>query len=150
MPNKTKTIIEDLEAQIAEIDARAAKAPPQIEAYRTERDQLIAQLDAATLGDDPLMLAAAQIRARLLTGEIDKLENQLQADARLRSNLNSTLGDEENRLNLARRLVADVMSGLDHPRIIGMDIRMLLRDLDRARTILERAGEPAAPIAITL
>lgn len=145
------TRIAELEGQIADIDARQNEASQLLASYRPEAEELVARLADARLGDDEELLARQQIRAQLLTREIDRLERQSQIDQRLRSELNSRLGDEENRLNLARRLVADVTSGgLDHPRIVNRDIRDLLRDLERARTVLERAGEPQGPITITL
>ena len=87
-----------LEAAIAVIDDRAANTEMLLEPYRNERDELAQRLANATLQDDALQLAAAQIRKQLLDTEIARLEGDGRRDAFQRSELASLLADEENKL----------------------------------------------------
>lgn len=140
-----------LEAAIAVIDDRAANTEMLLEPYRNERDELAQRLANATLQDDALQLAAAQIRKQLLDTEIARLEGDGRRDAFQRSELASLLADEENRRDFARALLADLRAdGLAHPRFHSMDVGELLNHLVRARATLAELGETAEPITIEL
>lgn len=69
-------------AALAELDAEIAPIQRKMDELRAERDERQAVLDAATLDDDPLTLAAAQIRRDLLTKAITALAQEL--DPRLK------------------------------------------------------------------
>ena len=140
-----------LEAAIAVIDDRAANTHMLLEPYRNERDELAQRLTNATLQDDALQLAAAQIRKQLLDTEIARLEGDGRRDAFQRSELASLLADEENKRDFARNLLADLRAdGLTHPRFHSMDVSELLNHLVRARATLAELGEPAGPITVEL
>ena len=141
----------ELERAIAVIDDRAANTEMLLEPYRNERDELAQRLANATLQDDALQLAAAQIRKQLLDTEIARLEGDGRRDAFQRSELASLLADEENKRDFARNLLADLRAdGLTHPRFHSMDVSELLNHLVRARATLAELGEPAGPITVEL
>jgi len=137
--------LSDLEHEIAEIDDRQAKAQVALGPYGHERDELAARLAAATLQDDALVLAGAEIRKRLLDAEISRLETAARHDAHARSELTTELSGQLSRRQLARRLVGDLRDvGLTHHRLRNLQIADLLSKLARARAVLSELGEPAA------
>ena len=143
-------MIKELRDRVADLAEQIQTREATIAEYRADLEQSKATLAGARLGDNEEALARVQVHADLLEKEMRRLNSELPVRRYEHDKLSTELGNQENRLGMARYFIERAHSGglavLDQHMTIGEARRKYQRSL----AILAAAGESVEAQAVTV